>query len=250
MRPEQNKLDAIAAYDLIAPAFQGISDRRRAYLDAVDASVISKIPKPARSLLDVGAGDGRRGLKIGAVAGIREITLAEPSSRMRALIPEGCETWDAAIQDLPPSSQRFDCILCLWNVLGHVPSSEQRLATLKNLAHFCSGSGVIFVDVLNRYNIAECGLLRVAGRWLRDTLLPSEENGDVDVTWTTNENEVRARGHVFTAKETAELFDTAGLSVRERIVADYRTGQQRRWITSGNPLYVLRPKCYSNQSLR
>jgi len=250
MPSEQNKLDAISAYDLIAPGFRELSERRRAYLEAVEALVISRIPKQARSLLDVGAGDGRRALRIAGAAGINEITLTEPSSKMRTLIPEEYETWDATVQALPPGNQRFDCVTCLWNVLGHVPTSEQRLTALRNLAHYCSENGVIFLDVLNRYNIRECGLFTVAGRWLRDTLCPSDDNGDMNVTWNAGGNVVHTQGHVFTTKEMQELFEQAGLLVTERIVLDYRTGQRRRWINSGNPLYVLRPKIYSNQSLR
>lgn len=246
----QTQMDAVAAYDQIAPGFRELSERRRAYLDAVEALIISKISKQAKSLLDVGAGDGRRGLRIANATGIKEITLTEPSSRMRAQIPQEYETWDVTMQDLPPRDQRFDCVLCLWNVLGHVPASEQRLTALKNLANYCSESGVIFLDVLNRYNILECGLFTVAGRWLRDTLLPSEDNGNVDVTWNANGNVVHAHGYVFTPKEMNGLFEKAGLSIVERIVLDYRTGQRRQWITFGNTLYVLRPKIYSNQSLR
>jgi len=247
---KQSQLDAISAYDLIAPGFRELSERRRAYLEAVEALVISRIPKQAKSLLDVGSGDGRRALRIAGAVGINEITLTEPSSKMRALIPEEYKTWDATVQALPPGNRRFDCVTCLWNVLGHVPTSEQRLTALRNLAHYCSENGVIFLDVLNSYNIRECGLFTVAGRWLRDTLFPNEDNGDVNVTWNADGNLVHTQGHVFTAREMQELFEQAGLLVTERIALDYDTGQRRRWITSGNPLYVLRPKIYSNQSLR
>lgn len=248
MSSEQPKLDAIAAYDLIAPGFRELSERRRAYLDAVDRQIVSRIPKQAKSMLDVGAGDGRRALQIAEVSDLREVVLAEPSSAMRALIPSGYETWDAGMEALP-TGRTFDVVLCLWNVLGHVPS-EQRVNGLKNLARLCTDGGVIFLDVLNRYNIKECGLLTVAGRWLYDTLVPSEDNGDVNVTWNTYGKIVHAHGHVFAAREMDRLFEKAGLAAVERIVLDYRNGQRRRWMTSGNPLYILRPKIYSNQSLR
>ena len=249
MSSEQPKLDAIAAYDLIAPGFRELSERRRAYLDAVDRQIVNRIPKQAKTLLDVGAGDGRRALQIAGNSDIREVVLAEPSSGMRVLIPAEYETWDAGMEALP-SGRKFDVVLCLWNVLGHVSACEQRKTALTNLANCCSDGGVIFLDVLNRYNIAECGLITVAGRWLYDTLAPSEENGDVNVTWNTHGNIVHTHGHVFTAREMEGLFENAGLSVVERIVLNYRNGQRLRWMTSGNPLYVLRPKIYSNQSLR
>lgn len=249
MSSEPSKLDSIAAYDLIAPGFRELSERRRAYLDAVDRQIVSRIPKQAKSMLDVGAGDGRRALQIAEATNIREVVLAEPSSGMRALIPAGSETWDAGMEALS-SGKKFDVMLCLWNVLGHVSACEQRVTALRNLANCCSEGGVIFLDVLNRYNITECGLLTVVGRWLYDTVVPSENNGNVNVTWTTQGNVVHTHGHVFTAREMERLFEKVGLSVAERIVLNYRNGQRRRWMTSGNPLYVLRPKIYSNQSLR
>jgi 2-polyprenyl-3-methyl-5-hydroxy-6-metoxy-1,4-benzoquinol methylase len=240
-KKNEHTLDAITAYDRVAPSFRDLSQRRRAYLNAVDAEILRRLPAAATSLLDVGAGDGHRALQIARRAGIREVVLMEPSSGMRALIPEGCEVWNTRIEALSDFSSRFDAVLCLWNVLGHVPSAEQRVAALKNLARLCSGRGSIFLDVLHRYNVAECGVGTVLQRVLRDTFLPEEQNGDVPVTWRSGEHEVETQGHVFTTDEMAGLFRQAGLAVKERIVLNYRTGQRRRLPIAGNLLYILRP---------
>ena len=240
MPSKSPQLDAIAAYDQIAPSFRDLTKVRRAYLDAVDSIIVRSVPKHAKSLLDVGAGDGRRALKIAGQTGIREIMLAEPSVGMRALIPQGYETWDVRIEDPPPNGKRFDAVLCLWNVLGHVPGAT-RVAALKNLAGLCSDEGMIFLDVLNRYNIAECGLIVVAGRRLRDAILLTEQNGDVAVKWSIEGQAIQTQGHVFTANEMDRLFEKAGLSITERIVLDYRTGDRRGRTTAGNLLYILQP---------
>lgn len=242
MSQDENTLDAITAYDQIAPGFRELSQRRGAYLNAVDAEILRRISATATSLLDVGAGDGHRALQIAGHAGISEIVLAEPSSGMRALIPPGCEVWDTRIEAFPDTGRQFDAILCLWNVLGHVPCSEQRVTALRNLARFCSSKGSIFLDVLHRYNVAECGARRVLQRLLRDTFLPAEGNGDVPVRWQAGGREVETQGHVFTTAEMAGLFRQAGLAVVERIVLDYRTGQRKRWPVLGNLLYVLQPR--------
>ena len=239
MSSEQPKLDAIAAYDLIAPGFRELSERRRAYLDAVDTQIINRIPKHAKSLLDVGAGDGRRALRIAEAAGIREVALAEPSSGMRALIPSAYQPWDASMEALP-GGRAFDVVLCLWNVLGHVPR-EHRVAGLRNLARLCTDGGVIFLDVLNRYNVAECGLFTVMGRRVRDTLLPSRHNGDVRVKWIVDGRAVETQGHTFTVEEVNGLLERAGLSALERVVLDYRTGRRQSRLSAGNLFYVLRP---------
>ena len=237
-----NPPNVIAAYSQIAPCFRELSQSRSAYLNAVDAEIQRRMPTGAVSLLDVGAGDGRRALQIAGRAGIQQIALAEPSSGMRALIPPGREVWGATIEALPATGRRFDAVLCLWNVLGHVPDQEQRVAALRNLARLCSSGGLIFLDVLHRYNVAECGMRMVLQRLLRDIFLPSEHNGDVPVKWRTGSREIETQGHVFTTGEMARLFRQAGLAVTERIVLDYRTGQRKRWAAAGNLLYVLQPR--------
>jgi 2-polyprenyl-3-methyl-5-hydroxy-6-metoxy-1,4-benzoquinol methylase len=234
-------LDAISAYDRVAPSFYELSQHRRAYLDAVDEEILRRLPNATTSLLDAGAGDGRRALEIADRAGIRKVVLVEPSSGMRALIPPHCEIWDTRIEALPDTGQRFDAVLCLWNVLGHIPSRNQRVAALRNLSRLCSPQGLIFMDVLHRYNVAECGLLTVARRFLHDTFLPTERNGDVMVKWQTSGCEVETQGHVFTPGEMSQLFQQASLTPTARIVLNYRTGQRKQWATAGNLLYTLRP---------
>jgi SAM-dependent methyltransferase len=227
-------LDAIAAYDRIAPGYRELSERRRAYLDAVDAEIVRRVPRGAASLIDVGAGDGRRALQIAAHTRIPRVVLAEPSEGMRGLIPAGIEVWHEGMETLPYAGPKFDVVLCLWNVLGHVPSGDLRAAALRNLGRMCSAGGMIFLDVINRYNVAECGVGLVLRRFL------SSDNGDVPVTWRTVSGEVETRGHVFTAKEMERLFGEAGLRKVERIVLNYETGRREAWSVAGNFLYVLR----------
>jgi 2-polyprenyl-3-methyl-5-hydroxy-6-metoxy-1,4-benzoquinol methylase len=153
---------------------------------------------------------------------------------MRGLIPSGSEVWDARVEALPETGRRFDVVLCLWNVLGHVPSRELRVVALRNLMRVCSAGGLIFLDVLNRYNVAECGVGVVLRRLL------SSQNGDVPVKWRTGACEVETRGHVFTPREMAGLFGEAGLTVVERVVLNYATGRRSAWSFAGNLLYALR----------
>jgi SAM-dependent methyltransferase len=227
-------LDAIAAYDLVAPGYREMSERRRAYLDAVDAEIFRRVPSGAASLIDAGAGDGRRALQIAKQAGVPRVVLVEPSQGMRGLIPSGSEVWNERMEALPHAERKFDVVLCLWNVLGHVPGRGLRVAALRNLGQVCSAGGLIFLDVLNRYNLAECGLGVVLRRFL------SSHNGDVSVKWRTGAGKVETRGHVFTAREMEGLFREAGLAKVEQIVLNYETGRREAWAGAGNLLYVLR----------
>ena len=237
VNPEIQKLDAIAAYDRIAPVFRELSQARSAYLDAVDAEILKRV-RGAKSLIDVGAGDGLRALKIADQAGIQSVVLVEPSAGMRERIPAGFEVWDAPMEALPASLRRFDAVLCLWNVLGHVPAGR-RIEGLKNLSRLCSESGCIVLDVVNRYNVAECGAGAVLRRLVRDVMSASVE--DVPVRWRTGTGDVSTKGHAFSAREMTQLLRDAGLSVKERVALNYGTGRRCGWTWSGSLLYILRP---------
>ena len=232
------QLDPIAAYDRCAPRFYLLAQRRQRYLDSVDELILQRLPPAPRSLLDVGAGDGRRGFRIAQLAGVREVVLVEPSSGMRRLIPQPAEIWPQTIEELPISDRRFDVVLCLWNVLGHIPTDALRRQTLCRLGQLCSTSGLIFLDVVNRYNLRECGPFRVVGRMLRDAL-SRQSAGDVSVRWNLGEEEVKTWGHVFTLTEMSRLIEGSGLRLVERLVVDYKIGELRQSPCAGNFFYVL-----------
>lgn len=226
-------LEAVAAYDLIAPGYRELSERRRAYLDAVDAEILRRVPRGAGALIDVGAGDGRRGLAISERAGVSRVVLVEPSAGMRGLIPAGVEVWDQRMEAMADPGARFDILLCLWNVLGHISGRELQVAALRNLGRLCSADGLICLDVIHRHNVAECGLGVVLRRLL------SSRSGDVPVRWRTAAGDVETVGHVFTAGEMNGLFRDAGLGVVERIILNYGTGRRESLAALGNLLYVL-----------
>src|SRR6266567_9018422 len=81
-QPQDVILDPVAAYDAWAPCYTRYSQSRLPYLQAVERLILARITG-ARSLLDVGAGDGSRALRIAKSAGIGETVLLEPSEGMR-----------------------------------------------------------------------------------------------------------------------------------------------------------------------
>ncbi len=77
--------DPVAAYDLLAAHYAGISRRRQPYLLSVEREIAARIPARSRSILDIGAGDGIRTARICTASAIRRVVLVEPSAEMRAL---------------------------------------------------------------------------------------------------------------------------------------------------------------------
>jgi SAM-dependent methyltransferase len=233
-------MDPIAAYDCIAPVFASVAAQRRAYLDAVDAIVISEIPDGSRSLLDVGAGDGTRSHRIAQAAGVGDLTLLEPSAEMRRHWPAGAKAWNMRAEDVSSVEGEFDVITCLWNVLGHIAPASSRTEALRQFARLVSPGGKVCVDVNHRYNAAQYGALPTLWRAMYDNVLPNERNGDVSVAWHVSGIHCTTIGHVFTHKEFRVMAAAAGLRIDKRYVVDYSSGAQRRWGFQGNLLYVLR----------
>lgn len=234
--------DPVAAYDRLAPQYVTFADRREAYLRAVEELIVSRIPAEAGSLLDVGAGDGSRALRIAASAGIRKIVLVEPSAAMSRHVLSAAEVWRLRAEDLNPAaiSDRFDAVTCLWNSLGHVSEYENRRRALSSMAQLLTAIGKLFLDVNHRYNASSYGLTATCGRWLKDSITRDPKNADVTAKWTIGGTRISTYGHVFTHREIARLATHAGLDVSERIVVDYESGSVRRLPWLGNLLYIFR----------
>lgn len=234
--------DPVLAYDRLAPNYTELAQRRSPYLAGVEREILARIPKGSRSLLDVGAGDGRRALRIASQADVSRIVLLEPSEKMLSAQPDGVEVWRCRGEDLSnqPSSAKFDLITCLWNVLGHIRSRQPRIQALRGIATLLSEKGMGFLDVNHRYNARSYGALPTAVRKFGDFLFPGEKNGDVTAKWSLGADCITTYGHVFTHREIVRMAQCAGLNLEERLVIDYDTGQVRRSIFQGNLLYVFR----------
>jgi 2-polyprenyl-3-methyl-5-hydroxy-6-metoxy-1,4-benzoquinol methylase len=230
----------VAAYDRIAAVYGNLSEERRAYLSAVERLAIAGIPSGSQSLLDVGAGDGTRGRRIAAAAGMKSVTLLEPSAAMRAHHPGDVRTWALRAEDLGSQEGVFDAIVCLWNVLGHIFPASARAEVLRQCGRLAAPGGRIFVDLSHRYNARHYGYTATAGRFLRDRFSAPGSHGDVQVVWRLGGEACATTGHVFTHAEFAALCGEAGLAIEKRYAIDYASGAICRRSFQGNLMYVLR----------
>jgi SAM-dependent methyltransferase len=231
--------EPVTAYDRIASEFARISNERRAYLNAIERLAIAEIPPGSRSLLDVGAGDGTRTLRITQAAGLKDFVLLEPSAGMRSKWPAGIRGWPIRAEELSTNDERFDVITCLWNVLSHIHPGQARAEVLRQCGRLLPPHGVLLIDVNHRYNASHYGILPTLQRMARDLFLPHERNGDVTARWAVEGTVCATRGHVFTDAEFRRLVKSAGLTVRKVISVDYRTGEIRRFKYAGSLFYVL-----------
>jgi SAM-dependent methyltransferase len=251
MKKPVDVLDPVPAYDRVSPFFSEISQRRKRYLDSIDQLTVARVPSGSRSLLDVGAGDGKRARRIANKAGLSDVILLEPSAGMMKDYPDSAGIWKLRAEDLGPDNagtgnHLFDVITCLWNVLGHIRPAKTRVQVLRQLSRRLTPEGVLFLDVNHRYNLRSYGLIRTAGRFLYDQLSPGETNGDVTVSWSFGDVRCRTYGHVFTDREIRRLAGDADLVVTELVVVDYETGEAKRRAWEGNLFYVFRPRSSVN----
>ena len=226
-------------YDALAPHYREYSRSRQAYLEAVDRIVLRLAPGPVEAILDVGAGDGVRGMVLARKLGARRVVLAEPSremaARCRALGADA--VWEVPAEHLPRSEAKFDVILCLWNVLGHLPDLPARLAALKAMQELLAPGGALYLDVNNRHNAAASGWLRVAARRWVDFLSPDERRGDASYEWRIGGLNLPAMGHLFTPGEIEGMIEASALRVARRIAVDYATGGESPSPYRGQLLY-------------
>lgn len=232
--------DPVAAYTRLAPHYADISGHRQPYLSSIEDAVVARIPAGGNSLLDIGAGDGSRALRIAQKCGISNIVLVEPSLEMAAPAAGIAKLWNVRAEELSDYSNQFEVITCLWNVLGHVRGVENRARTMKTMGHLLMPAGICFVDVNHRYNLRSYGVFPTVARFIRDLIFYKSENADVTATWKVRDQAISTYGHVFTDRDIRHLAHAAGLEIEERIVVDYDIGKIRRFAFTGNLLYVLR----------
>jgi len=190
-------------------------------------------------LLDVGAGDGSRALRIAQQAKLGRLVLLEPSAGMRAQCPAGAEVWPHSVSEIPDTGSQFDVITCLWNVLGHLESPQQRISALWKFRDLLAPKGTVFLDVSHRYNAESYGWSMTFMRMAGDLFLRSEKRGDVSVTWKAGARTIHTTGHVFTHREIKWLVRSAGLKILRRWIISYETGRESKLPLRGHLLYQL-----------
>ena len=268
MKSTEHFEDPVAAYSRLAPHYADLSHLRAPYLRSIEKIIASRVPPNSKSLLDIGAGDGTRALRIAKECRIHDIALIEPSLEMSARVTEMAETpnlkiktWNIRAEELgakisscstlrsdgsvPGTDengelQRFDVITCLWNVLGHVRTVEDRQSAVRGMADLLLPQGKCFLDVNYRYNLRSYGIIASTARFIRDSAFYNETNADVIAKWDLGGSSISTHGHVFTGREVRQLVSGAGLIVEDRIVVDYDSGKIRHFAFQGNLLYVIR----------
>lgn len=246
-------------YNDVAPYYRNLSEVRATYLSAVNRIIVDRIRSsnpPPITMLDVGSGDGVRGLAIAKETQIEQLTFVEPSQEMiyqieqltnptnirLHIFKEKAEYLHRSVaKDRYPLNAQFDVITVLWNVLGHIPTHQSRIAVLKEMKHFLSDKGLLFFDLNNRYNVRAYGKETVLTNYQTDVKYPQgkfNQNGDIHYMIHINGKDIPAWGHVFTLEEAKDLIQSVGLSVKYIYFIDYTTGEIVSSVGQGQLLFI------------
>lgn len=238
VHPNADVIDPVAAYDALAPHYHAVAARREHYLQAVEQIIVKQIGE-ANSLLDLGAGDGARTLRIAQAARIGCVAAVEPSARMCEALEGKMPFWRCRLTELPDLEMKFDVITCLWNVLGHLGTTEERVLALAKARKLLSPHGSLFIDVNHRHNASAYGWAKTLWRIAHDGMFWRCQDGDVTVSWNVGGRPIRTRGHLFIEKEVQGLCRRAGLVINQCWAVNYETGSVQDSSLLGNLLYRL-----------
>lgn len=232
-------------YDSIAGEYALIRSQRRLYLDKVDSIIINDFHQKSKRILDVGAGDGSRGIKIFKNIEADTMCLVEESNEMikNSENIRGVTIFAGSIQQFR-SQQNFDLILCLWNVLGHINTFQDRVDVLKLLKGILSVNGTIVIDFNNRYNYKQYGVLSV----LRNMALTFfiKEPGWFDLK--SKDGTTHSKVYIHSYFEIMKIISQAGLRVESLKIIDYSSGIIQNNLFQGQYLFYLKNDTSHNGS--
>lgn len=148
-------------YDNLSYSYDYISEKRRKYLESIDQEILNFIkPLNINAILDVGIGNGKRSNKFITKLNFSEKKFygIEPSEKMHLeslkIFNEKKNIININLESYQ-THKKFELIMCLWNVIGHVSNLE---IFIKKVSELSSHNGYFIFDFNNIYNLKEYGL--------------------------------------------------------------------------------------------
>lgn len=223
-------------YNKIAVNYSNQSESRLNYLDAVDSLILNELSnKRIVSYLDIGAGDGRRSIKIANALKIDSVTIIDESLEML----NNCKNLNVHVINKSffkvDLTKKYDLITCLWNVIGHFPTKDDRILFFTIVANMLNEGGVFFFDVNNRYNITNYGSQNVMKNLELDYLK------DEDSGWfTIGKNDAKTNVYIHSPFDIKEYLKNKSLELESTHYINYDSGLLEDTFFKGQLLYKLK----------
>lgn len=240
--------NSVNLYNQFAKHYRVYSEEKQSYISAIDHLIIQALPHGPIRALDIGCGDGYRGHHLFETFNKGELVMIDNSSEMIKLAKkyekDGIKVAKANITKFGQLSQlgKFDVILCLWNVLGHIGTRKERLKALENIKLLMRDDGSVFLDVSNRYNAKYYGIKNLVKNIAKDLFRGNEDEiGDFEYQIKVDEGKyLDARCHFFSPFEIRSLIRSAKLKIIKKVAVNYETGETENSCLQGHLFYQLK----------
>jgi SAM-dependent methyltransferase len=233
--------DSAQSYDAFAKHYREYSEKKSPYISAVDRLIEEQFSTKVKSIFDFGCGDGVRGAALFKNLKAHELYAGDISKEMITRTQNlrvAKEVWDLSSKDWEQKNQRFDLIVSLWNVFGHIPTMQDRVEALNKMSRLLTPTGRICIDVNNRH-FEGYGKFKVQWRRLLDWIAPDFSRGDVHFKWNIDGKDFPAFGHLFTLAEINKLVELAGLKICVWRTVNYKSGIVSDKVTAGQHFLIL-----------
>ena len=223
--------------------FPEYKDRHRHYFEEIDSEIISASKKIRGHLLDVGCGDGERGYALSKKISSISVDYLDSCAEM-IVGNEKIANHHILIMDisdhLPTLNKKYDIVICLNNVMGHIVDESRRIRALMNIRKLLNNNGLLFVDLNNRYNISNYGLKAVVKNILIDYLVFYKKNkGNFILPLIGSSKKYTTIVHLHTKSEMLRIAKRANLNVKKIAYYDYLTGKQKNNQFLGQLFFIL-----------
>lgn len=221
-------LDSEGYYNQLTSCYEDITEKRIDYLNAVDDLILERLHAMSEvSLVDIGAGNGKRTRKLVNEIDLKKLLLIEPSiSFVDQLynIFNSKDVFHGDLRNYGKESGQFNIALCLWNVLAHV---DNPLVFLKAIHSLLQKEGTLIFDVNNRFNIKEYGIKNVIINLLKNSIFKNSGS------FTLNTNEIKTKVYIYSLAEITALLNEAGFEINFVKFINYKTGEVEKSQWSG-----------------
>lgn len=223
-------------YEKIKDNFKVISKEKNNYISSIDSIIINKINKDVNKFLDIGTGDGSRAIKISKHIGAKKIYLLENCPEMINPIyyNKDINIIEDDILNFK-TEEKFDVITCLWNVLGHIQGKSDRYLAINKMYNYLAKDGLLFIDVNNRYNLKNYGLINFLKNIKKD-ISNSKEAGFYNLKIENSSTSV----YIHLPFEINKIAKEVGFKTIEQKFINYDNGMIEKNFLGGQSFYSLK----------
>ena len=249
METVQHQQTVLNHFNFLAGSYDEKAEKRKNYLDAIDALIINNLKKQEQApllLLDVGCGTGTRAVGIANAldATIWGIDVAEEMIKQAEKKIDKVYEQSMTSLQLP---QQFDAIFCLFNAFGYLGTYKERLQALRNMQLHLHENGTLFIDVMNILHKGEGRAFERKNREIiKDIVFPIIKPniglGNKGFSIIVNNKKIQGFVHGFFDLEMKWLLKRSGFEIVEKQIIGYDSGEIKKNNTEGQLFYVCKKK--------